>query len=671
MLQSINMKKLIVLTAVLFSFASLPAQFVYDYLKAADNYFEKGDYASAAEYYEKYMGGDKSGKDKEFKPYTPQNSSKKTAAATSNKEQAMYRLAECYRLLNYPSKAEPQYKEVMVANKTQFPLAQYHYAAQLRALGKYAEAEQNFKTFLAGYNTNDEYKKNAERELKNLLFIQAQLIKKDLKYYTINKAGGELNATGASYAPAWLSSNTLLFTSTRPLDTTLKTKVYTNRIFQAAYDGNAISNVTVAGMPQEKGVQQGVVSVTPDGNTMFLTKWGISGDKKTSALYTSSKTASGWSEPAKLNESINTAGANTQQPFVTPDGKYLLFSSNRTGGQGGYDLWYAALENGTPGAPVNMGSVINSSYDEQAPSYHEASKSLVFSSNGRVGMGGYDFFQSKGAVGSNWAEPVNMGYPVNSVKDDIYLISRGPAKNMLEDVMLSSDRDAACCLELFALKKVRPLRQISGRIVSCDPAKPLTGATVTVVDPANNKTVYTRSVGADGTYSFTLEDHQPLKVQADATGFISNSAAMGTPADMEEEMMKYPDLCLLPEAPKVDEKFVIENVYYDFNKADLKPESFTALDEIVRMLNTYPNMSIELGAHTDSKGSDTYNMKLSEARAQSVVKYLVEKGIAAERLVAKGYGETAPVAPNEIDGKDNPEGREKNRRTEFKVLKNE
>lgn len=665
------MKKIIVLTAVLFSFASLPAQFVYDYLKAADNYFEKRDYASAAEYYEKYMGGDKSGKDKEFKPYTPQNSSKKTAAATSSKEQAMYRLAECYRLLNYPSKAEPQYKEVMVANKTQFPLAQYHYAAQLRALGKYAEAEQNFKTFLAGYNTNDEYKKNAERELKNLQFIQAQLIKKDLKYYTINKAGAELNAAGASYAPAWLNSNTLLFTSTRPLDTTLKTKVYTNRIFQAAYDGSAISNVAVAGMPQEKGVQQGVVSVTPDGNTMFLTKWGISGDKKTSALYTSSKTASGWSEPAKLGESINTAGANTQQPFVTPDGKYLLFSSNRTGGQGGYDLWYAALENGTPGTPVNMGSVINSSYDEQAPSYHEASKSLVFSSNGRVGMGGYDFFQSKGAAGSNWAEPVNMGYPVNSVKDDIYLISRGPAKNMLEDVMLSSDRDAACCLELFALKKVRPLRQISGRIVSCDPAKPLTGATVTVVDPANNKTVYTKSVGADGTYSFTLEDHQPLKVQADATGFISNSAAMGTPADMEEEMMKYPDLCLLPEAPKVDEKFVIENVYYDFNKADLKPASYPALDEIVRMLNTYPNMSIELGAHTDSKGSDTYNMKLSEARAQSVVKYLVEKGIAAERLVAKGYGETAPVAPNEIDGKDNPEGREKNRRTEFKVLKNE
>jgi len=238
------MKKIFVLTAVLFSFASLHAQFVYDYLKAADDYFQKGDYASAAEYYEKYMGGDKTGKDKEFKPYTPQNSSKKTAAAAVNKEQAMYNLAECYRLLNYPSKAEPQYKEVMVANKKQFPLAQYHYASQLRALGKYAEAEQNFKTFLSGYPANDEYKKNAERELKNLQFIQAQFVKKDLKYYTINKAGGELNAKGASYAPAWLNSNTLLFTSTRPQDTTAKTMVYTNRVYQAVYDAGTLASIS-------------------------------------------------------------------------------------------------------------------------------------------------------------------------------------------------------------------------------------------------------------------------------------------------------------------------------------------------------------------------------------------------------------------------------------------
>jgi outer membrane protein OmpA-like peptidoglycan-associated protein len=264
-----------------------------------------------------------------------------------------------------------------------------------------------------------------------------------------------------------------------------------------------------------------------------------------------------------------------------------------------------------------------------------------------------------------------MGYPVNSIKDDIYFISRGTSKNMLEDVMLSSDREAVCCLELFSLKKIRPLRQISGRIISCDPAKPLSGATVTITDTVNNKTVYTKAVGADGIYSFTLEDHQPLKVSGVAEGFITKSIHVGTPADMEEERMTYPDFCLLPVPPKVDENFVIENVYYEFDKSELSPESYPAIDEVIRMLNTYPAMTIELSAHTDSKGSDSYNMKLSDARAQSVVKYMIEKGIDPSRLVPKGYGESIPVAPNTVDGKDNPEGREKNRRTEFKVLKNE
>ena len=129
-------------------------------------------------------------------------------------------------------------------------------------------------------------------------------------------------------------------------------------------------------------------------------------------------------------------------------------------------------------------------------------------------------------------------------------------------------------------------------------------------------------------------------------------------------------LCLTP-VPDVNETFVVENVYYDFDKADLKPESYPALDEIIRMLEANPNMTIEIGAHTDSKGSDRYNQRLSEARAKSVVDYLLSKGIEESRLTSKGYGESMPIAPNTDErGRDNPEGREKNRRTEFKVLKN-
>ena len=665
------MKRIFFTSVVLFLAFSMHAQFVYDYLKAADNYFQKGDYFSAAQYYEKYFGSDKAKDRPGYNPYSPQNASKKTAPAISSKEQAIWRLAESYRMLNYPAKAEPYYKQAMETDKSKFPLATYHYATTQRALKKYAEAEQSFTAFLNGYTTDDEYKKAAEREIKNLQFIQAQLNKKDLKYYTVNKAPAGLNSTGGNYAPAWLNGNTLLFTSTRPDDTTAKTKVYTNRVYQAVYTEGALSDVKKTTISQAKEIHQGVVSAMPGGNTIFLTRWTLTGNKKTSSIYTSNKNGETWSEPVMLDATINAEGANTQQPFVTADGKYLLFASDRSGGQGGFDIWYAPLDaNGKSGAPVNMGAVINTPQDEQAPYYHEASKSLIFSGNGRIGMGGYDFFQSKGSIG-NFAEPVNFGYPVNSEKDDIYFTSRGGAKNILEDVMLSSDRDAACCLELFYLKKVRPLKQIGGRVVSCDATQPLTGATVTVTDVATEKAVYTAAVGADGSYSFTLEDHLAVKVKADAKGFITNSADVNAPADPEEERFNYPDLCLQPEPPQVNETFVVENVYYDFNKSALKPESFPALDEIVRMLTTYPSMVIEIGAHTDNVGSNTYNQKLSEARAKSVVAYLISKGIDESRLKAKGYGETVPLEPNKTpEGKDNPAGREKNRRTEFKVLEN-
>lgn len=663
------MKKIFLTATVFFLALSLHAQYVYDYLKAADNYYQKGDYFSAAQYYEKYFDKDKTGSKPEYKPYTPQNAAKKKVTAVSSKEQATYNLAECYRKLNYPSKAEPYYKQSMEADKTKFPLATYHYAEMLRALAKYSEAEQTFKAFLSEYTTNDEYRKGAEREIKNLQFVQTQLNKKDLKYYSVMKAPASLNATGANYAPAWLNPTTLLFTSTRPDDSTAKNKVYTNRVYQAVYTEGNLGDIKKTVLPQAKDIHQGVVSVTPDGNTIFLTRWSLAGNKKTSAIYTSSKNNDSWSDPVMLDESVNVAGFNSQQPFVTLDGKYLIYASDRSGGQGGFDIWYAPLTNGKPGASMNMGALINTSLDEQAPFYHEASKSLVFSSNGRVGMGGYDFFQSKGSIGELSA-PENFGYPVNSVKDDIYFTSRGGAKNILEDVLLSSDRDAACCLELFYLKKIRPLKQISGRVVSCDPAKPLTGVTVTVTDPVKN-TVFTKTLGAGGTYSFTLEDHVAVKINAEAPGFIANSKEVGLPADPDEEKLAYPEICLQPEAPKVNETFVIENVYYDFNKSDLKPESFPALDEVVRMLNTYPAMAIEIGAHTDNVGSNNYNQKLSDARAKSVVAYLISKGIDETRLKSKGYGESIPIEPNKNDnGSDNPAGREKNRRTEFKVLEN-
>jgi len=199
----------------------------------------------------------------------------------------------------------------------------------------------------------------------------------------------------------------------------------------------AAGAVSSAALPQQKNVHQGVISFSADGNTMFLTRWHTEKGKSMAGIYSSKKSANGWTEPVAV-EAINNGGGNNQQPFVMPGGNKILFSSDRPGGMGGYDIWSADVDaNGNISNVANL-SAINTIFDEQAATYHSASNTLVFSSNGRVGMGGYDFYYSKGSLDA-LQSPVNFGYPVNSAKDELYFASKGSATNILENVLFSSD----------------------------------------------------------------------------------------------------------------------------------------------------------------------------------------------------------------------------------------
>jgi outer membrane protein OmpA-like peptidoglycan-associated protein len=360
-----------------------------------------------------------------------------------------------------------------------------------------------------------------------------------------------------------------------------------------------------------------------------------------------------------------------------PDAKHLLFASDRSDGMGGFDIWSANLDasgNIIAGSAKNLGAPVNSKYDEQAPYYHAASSSLVFSSNGNVGMGGFDFFQSTGNLGG-WSNPENLGYPLNSAKDDIYFTSNGTAKNMLADVLFSSDRSSECCLEMFALNKVRPMKQISGTVVDCDGNTPLPWVSLTITNEAN-QVIETRSTGTDGKYSFELEDFVPMNITAKLEGYADATIAAKAEANNQLINQEIQTICLnkikpdtIPPPPPIDTVVVMNNIYFDFDKAIILPQSFEYIDaQIFTMLKRYPTMVLEISGHTDDMGSNAYNLDLSQQRANAVKYYLEAKGIAPERLTAIGFGETKPIAPNKINGKDNPEGRKKNRRTEFKVL---
>ncbi len=658
------------------AFAQTPA----DYLKAAEGYYAKGDYYSAAMYYERFLAGKPGNNTAGYNPYVvKQVSSKTTVASPSSRKEVVYKLAESYRFIKYYSKAEPLYLE-SIPMSAEYPLAGYWYAKSLKANEKATEAEMAFNEFLKNNTTEDSFTKDAKMELQNIQFAKTELNKKDLYKFKVGKMDGTVNQSGASYAAAVLNDGSVVFTTTRP-DTglaTTKENPYTNKLIKAAAENSSFANQQKVELANDKGWEQGVASFSPDGNKMFVTRWATENGKKVSAIYQSDKTATGWATPTKLGDNVNKEASNAQQPFVTADGKSLLFSSDRADGMGKFDLWTVPLDGSfsPAGAAVNLGNTINTAADDESPFYHNPSKTLVFASNGRVGMGGLDLYYAKGNL-SAWEAPKNMGYPVNSVKDDIYYFSND-AKNPWNNAYISSDRSSPCCLELYTFSKIRNKKVISGRVVDCDGSTPISGAIVSAKD-MNGKTVFTKTTDANGKYELVMEDFQDFGFNAEREGYNSKAFGFNAPMDANDDIdaMANPDLCLIkppvvidpvPEPIAVNTPIVLNNVLYEFNQSKLAPASYTSLDKLVKLMETNSGMAIELSSHTDNIGADAYNQALSLKRAASCVQYLVSKGIDKARIETKGFGESKPIAPNIKNGKDNPAGRKQNRRTEFKIL---
>jgi OOP family OmpA-OmpF porin len=650
------MKKLIT-TAFIIASISAYAQFGADYLKAADRYFKSGDYASAAAYYEKFLQGGAKGQVGEYDPYKVIRAKKTTQA--NSQDQALYHLAESYRLLTNYEKAEPVYQKLLTSPRETTPLAYYHYATVLRAQAKYAEAEQALNKFLDKYSTNDNYLATAKRELQNLRFIQEQL-KKDVRQYNVQKITPAKE--GASYAPVWAADNKLLFTAT----SRTQKQGYVNQVYQAGITGTGLTEITPAGLP-EAAIHEGTPALSADGNTLYLTRWTIQDGKKSAAIYKSTKSGDAWSAPVALNNIVNEPGANAQQPVLVLNGKYLLYASDRKGGEGGYDLWTAELNGeGQPISTTNLGNIINTPFNEEAPYYHAASQHLVFASNGRVGMGGYDLFYSKGEPGS-WTAPENFGYPVNSIKDDIYFAAHAASKNILENVLISSDRTAVCCLELFHVTKSYK-QYFNGVVVDCATQQPVPDAVIGVTD-ATGKKVGDLVTNSQGQYMIESEQGVTLTIQGRKENY--EPGTITTKPGETLDTVTNDKLCLTAIKKELftESKLEIRNILFAFDDAVIPVNDYEFLNEVADYLKKHPEAKIEIGAHTDGKGSVAYNKKLSARRAQSCYDYLIKAGIEQSRLRSKGYGECCPIEKETTpDGKDDPAAREKNRRIEIKLL---
>ena len=648
-------------------------------VQLADQYFAAGEYYTAANLYEQFLHPSK--KQKTISEFPLNIKAKRSVVSTPDisRTDILFKQAESYRLANYWQQAAASYKQCTEKDPSGYSNALYWYAVCERSLGHYDSAWESIKQYLSVAGSRSQYKEAAEKELQTLQFIHLQLARPDsvlMKTKKLNVPGS--NEKG-SFALAQVSGNQFLITSTQADSVRVDgINPYHSRLFSATLNNGSVDEMTpVTLSATDQMINQGAGTVSPDGKYLYFSQWKKENGKIVSSIYYSTKQGAHWSSPTRL-PIVNINTYSSKQPFCTIDGKYLFFSSDRPGGSGRFDIWCAPLRNdGTTGQPINLGPSVNTSDDEQAPFYQSSSGTLVFSSNGYTGMGGYDLFATKGSE-TNWKSPENLGYPVNSSRDDIYFFT--PEKtNLLSSAMVSSDRGEGCCLETYVITKAAKNRRLTGSLFDCGDNTPLPDAQVILKD-SYGKTWKT-TTNANGRYSFEIgnEDHEPLALSASKELYMDTTSSFKVEnideSDLLTDKLTNSDLCIekKPE-PKPEPVLVIKaedvvTVYFDFDKSLLKPEALNKLDSIYNVMVEFPVTTIQISGYTDGLGTEAYNKVLSDKRAKACAAYLIQKGIDASRVSFVSFGACCPVEMEKINGRDNPDGRSRNRRALINVKK--
>jgi len=646
------MRSLLFIFFTLFIFSGVSAQY-NDLRKLGDKAFKNKDYYQAAYFYKKAQDTTHSAPG--TIPFYSSSLVLEKKIKTSH-AYICYQLAESYRLYQNYTEAGVWYKKILDEKYEQdYPLARLWYGLSLRANKQFDESIKEIQQFAASYKGDSTFINIAKREISNCFFAKQQYA----SYATVevSRMQEKLNDSAGNFALV-KNGNKYWFTSSRFNEISKK---HLNNIYSADTQNHSKPViVSFEGADATKEMQYGTPSIDASGKRMYITCWYKEAGDAVMKIYLSEFKDNKWSPLVMLNNNVNTEKFNAFQPFVTSDGKRLFYVSNKPGGQGGDDIWVSDLDgSGSPLNSVNLGKTVNTPLDEQAPFYDQTHKRLVYSSKGFAGLGGFDFFETY-ENNQNWSLPVNLGYPTNSSKDDLYYFD-DPDDN--KNFYISSDRESDCCLSLFR-GHVKSFT-ITGKIVDCDSHIMLQGAGVTLVtDTSKAQSSQGQETDQRGKYNFETMSRRPSKLIAESKGYFKKIIPLHI--EIAKDTTVLPDICL--QAYKVNAPIKINNVLYDLNKANLRPESKIGLDSLVVIMKNNPLIKAEIDAHTDSIGKDAYNLKLSQLRAQACVDYIIAAGIAKERITAKGYGKSKPIAPNSLpNGKDNPAGRQLNRRTEFTV----
>lgn len=580
-------------------------------LSEADAQFQRGEYYDASVTYKKVYNKLRK---KEERP---------------QRGEVAFKMGRCYRLLNMSARASAAFQNAL---RYEYPDSTTHFmlAQALHADGKYAAALRSYDKYLE-FCPDDSLAINCAEGCRT-----AQEIRARGSRYVVKQAK-LFNSRRADFCPMYLGADCdqIYYTSTTEKASGDKKSEITGMknadvFFSKKNEKGEWERPEPVEGELNTEFDEGIVAFSPDAQTMYLTKARRELNAPTSVeIYTSTRSDAKWSAPVKFEITADTL-STFGHPAVSPDGEYLYFVSDMPGGYGGKDIWRISLKE-RQGSLVNLGPDINTEGNDDFP-YVRSDGSLYFSSDGHPGMGGLDIFRAT-AVGDpadiRW-KVENMGFPINSAGDD-FGITFGKG----EDGFFSSNRGDARGYDHIYSFEYDPVRiTIEGLVMDKD-EEPVKNAIIRIVgnDGSNQKEV----ARDDGSFSFALQRGVKYVMLAGAKGYLNQKQEFASDSTMEDANY-WVEFIL----PSISKPSVVENIFYDYDKADLRPESKTALNELIAVLHDNPNVTIEMASHTDRWGSDAYNINLSERRAKSVVDYLVENGISRDRLQPHGYGKSRP-----------------------------
>ena len=555
-------------------------------------------------------------------------------------------------------------EQVLAIDSLKFPKVYYMFGGALKMTGEYAKAKNAYLRFIEYAGNMQALVGKARKEIENCDFALMQM-NRAFEFNPVD-LGDSVNTVSDEYWPSLsIDGKTLVFTRLVPFSDSLSKR-------QSFHEDFFISDLKENKWGKAKPVSsintldnEGAQTISPDAGLLFFTACSRRDTWGGCDIYFSRKLGEGWSAPQNVGKPVNSTGWDSQ-PSVSGNNEYLYFVSNRKGGKGGMDIWRSRLigfDGEIPrwGKAENLGDSINTSGNEMSPFVHPDGQTLYFSSDYWQGMGGNDLFFSKMKADSSWSQPVNLGYPINTWNDERGLVVDASGKT----AYYSSDK-AGKGMDLFSFEmpeKIRPVpvTYVQGQVFNAKSGNPVVAGIEMICLEDTVKTIRINT-NEKGVFLIGIPLGQNYMMNVSAPGYLFFSGHFGL-NDVKSAIEPFLlEILLNPVEP--GSVAVLRNIFFDTGSFKLLPASVAELNKLIGFLQQNSSVNIEIGGHTDNVGSEPFNLELSAKRAESVCRFLVQSGIAENRLSYRGYGFSKPVQSNDTE-----EGRAANRRTEFKVVK--